>query len=401
MNDNEVFENDDMDSKPTPSDISVPDFGDIPLKTDNLREQQKKDIIKNDETYETELGPNEKNIPVTKERFDNTVKPEDIPIVSSPKDVVEEAKKKYSFHQDENHPIPTKKDIPTKEENVENDDKDKEEAEEIKEIKPNKIDDIKNAISSKFQNKTVSPDSLDEDEDSKEYISRYDTIYSEKNEVEKYTPRTQVAVYEEEIDDEEKKNPIRTIFIILLFLSILLGGIILISQLMGKPIVTIYHLSDDDKRILTEEYSFISATSDYLQDINDLVEKEKEIIDNYVSKDITKETLIENLDNIVQDKQKIKDEYIKLTPVEEEVIETKKLSDKIINNTIAFTEDTIKYLNINSNAKLVGNFNKHVEENNSNIYMYNQYVMSVFKKRNITITYDGINFAMDTTWIDK
>ena len=46
MKDNEVFENDDMDSKPTPSDISVPDFGDIPLKTDNLREQQKKDIKK-------------------------------------------------------------------------------------------------------------------------------------------------------------------------------------------------------------------------------------------------------------------------------------------------------------------------------------------------------------------
>mgnify|MGYP003306370021 CR=1 FL=1 len=55
----------------------------------------------------------------------------------------------------------------------------------------------------------------------------------------------------------------------------------------------------------------------------------------------------------------------------------------------------------NTYFKIVGNFNLHVEENNSNLYMYNQYVISVFKSRNITITYDGVNFAMDTKWLEK
>ena len=83
-----------------------------------------------------------------------------------------------------------------------------------------------------------------------------------------------------------------------------------------------------------------------------------------------------------------------------EVITTKSLSDDIINNTIAYTESAINSIDVQTNAKIVGNFNLHIEENNSNIYMYNQYVISVFESRGIAITYDGVNFAMDTKWLE-
>jgi Tfp pilus assembly major pilin PilA len=187
---------------------------------------------------------------------------------------------------------------------------------------------------------------------------------------------------------------------LMLFASIILGGVVLISQWMDNPPIHFYNLSEEDMDILTEEYEFISDTSKYPKKINKIVDEEKEIIDKYVSNQLTKEQVVEKLTDTLRRKNEIKEDYIELKPKEKEVITTKSLSDDIINNTIAYTESAINSIDVQTNAKIVGNFNLHIEENNSNIYMYNQYVISVFESRGIAITYDGVNFAMDTKWLE-
>lgn len=411
----ELFDEDDFGGEPEdptikgnqPQKIKMPEI-EMSIPLNDMRNLQKRDVISDGELYETELGINEKNILVSNEKFDGKINKDEIPIVPPVKEVIDESKKveaesppkkTYSFQQDENHPIPTKsipseppkiKDISEEETSDSNADE---------EIKEEKKSFFKNILPSK-----MSADDLDEDADSKEYISRHDIIYTEKKDVARYEPPVRSPEYDDDEEDDETsplKNAIAMIFMVLLGIALCVGTYLFVSGGQNVP-GFIYNLTDEDRTILTEEYFFISSTSEYLTEINKLVDDEKQVIDSYVSGIIGEKEAMERLNTSLLAKQNLNSLYVKITPVEKEVIETKKLSDKIFNNTIAYTEDAILSVkNNDSKSRMVANFNTHVEENNSNIYMYNQYVMSVFKKRNITITYDGVNFAMDTKWLDK
>lgn len=392
--------------------VDIPSLG-IPVPVDEqvLRNMQRKDVLSNDELYETELGVNEKNIPVTNEKFENKVKIEDIPIVPSVKEILEkpipEKKEdipmKTSFVQDENHPIPTKKvvDTPPTTEN-------KPMVKDISEDIENNVGEEefeKPKIKKLFERKKdLSVDDLDEDGDSKEYISRHDIIYSERKELEKYSPG--LVIYEENDDEEENesstiKNIIAILFLIIIGFCICWGVYHFVSVEEKVPVIK-YSLTDADREILTEEYFFISNIESYLTTINEIVDDEKQLVDSYVSGLIDKDEALQRAKTTLLSKENLYELYIKIKPTENEVIETKKLSDSIFNNTISYSKSLISDIETSSSkSRMVANFNVHVEDNNSNIYMYNQYVMSVFKKRGITITYDGVKFAMDTKWLDN
>lgn len=410
----ELFDEDDFTGEPEdptikgkqPQKIKMPEI-EMSIPLNDMRNLQKKDVISDDELYETELGINEKNILVSNEKFDRKIDKDEIPIVPPVKKVIDESKnaeseappkKTYSFQQDENHPIPTKA-VPSEPPKIKDISEEHVEDSNVEEVKEEKKPFLKKVLPSK-----VNVEDLDEDADSKEYISRHDIIYTEKREVARYEPPVRSDEYDDDEEDDET-SPIKNI--IAIFFMILLGIVLCIGTYMfisGEKTIPglIYNLSDEDKAILTEEYSFISSTSEYLTEINKIVENERQVIDSYVSGIIGEQEATERLNASLVEKKNLNSLYIKITPTEKEVIETKKLSDKIFNNTIAYTEDVLESIKYSdSKSKMVANFNTHVDENNSNIYMYNQYVMSVFKKRNITITYDGVNFAMDTKWLDN
>lgn len=421
MKDEDIFDDDDLmgqpedptvKKKPSPQ-INMPTVGiSMPVGQDEMRSMQKKDVLSDNEVYETELGINEKNIPVTNEKFDNKVKFEDIPLVPSVQEVInsEQSKKsepevprKSSFVQDESHPIPTKSvpnDIPLKNNGI------KDISEEIQEEDEDEEKEEKVSLKDRFlpRKKELSAEDLDEDADSKEYISRHDIIYTEKKELNMYSPPTVSDEYEDDEEEEETswiKNLIAILVLVILGFGICFGVYQFVSDDEKVPVIK-YSLTEEDRTILTEEYFFISSTEEYLIKINEIVEDERQTIDSYVSGIITEAEAIERLSTSLLAKNNLHKLYVEIKPIEEEVIETKKLSDKIFNNTISYTESAINSLNTDdSKSRIVANFNTHIEENNSNIYMYNQYVMSVFKKRGITITYDGVNFAMDTKWLDN
>lgn len=415
MKDEDIFDDDDLMGQPedptvkkgASPQINVPKMGiSMPVGQDEMRNMQKRDVLSDNEVYETELGINEKNIPVTNEKFDNKVKFEDIPMVPSVQEVINsepkkkepDIPKKSSFVQDENHPIPTKSvptDIPLK---TDNKNMDEEISEEIQEDKP--------SIKDRFlpRKKELSANDLDEDADSKEYISRHDIIYTEKKNLDVYTPPTVSDEYETDDEEEETsviKNIIAILVLVVLGFGICFGVYTFVSDGEKIPVIK-YSLTDEDRTILTEEYFFVSSIEEYLLKINEIVEDERQVVDSFVSGLIDSSEAKERLNTSLLAKKNLHELYINIKPIEEEVIETKKLSDKIFNNTISYTESAIESLEYNdSKSRMVANFNTHIKENNSNIYMYNQYVMSVFKKRGITITYDGVKFAMDTKWLDN
>lgn len=419
MKDDDIFDDDDLmgqpedptvKKKPTPQ-MNIPPTGiSMSIEQEKMRDMQKKDILSDNEVYETELGINEKNVPVTNEKFDNKVKFEDIPLVPSVQEVINSEKtknpepevpKKSSFVQDENHPIPTKaipNDIPLKSNKIEDISDNAEEEDDVEEEKI--------SLKDRFlpRKKELSVDDLDEDSDSKEYISRHDIIYTEKKALDMYSPPKVPEGYDEDDEEEETswvKNLIAILVLVIIGFGICFGVYHFVSGGEKVPVIK-YSLTEEDRTILTEEYFFISSTEEYLIKINELVEDERQVIDRYVSGIITSDEASERLETSLLAKKNLHELYIAIKPIEEEVIETKKLSDKIFNNTISYTESAINSLNYNdSKSRMVANFNTHIEENNSNIYMYNQYVMSIFKKRGITITYDGVNFAMDTKWLDN
>jgi len=416
VKDEDIFDDDELMGQPEDPtikkgvgpQINIPKTGiPMPVGQDEMRNMQKRDVLSDNEVYETELGINEKNIPVTNEKFDNKVKFEDIPMVpsvqevinSEPKNKEAEIPKKSSFVQDENHPIPTKtvpNDIPLKNNGSESED------EEIKED----TSEEKVPLKDRFlpRKKEMSADDLDEDADSKEYISRHDIIYTEKKSLDAYSPPKVSDEYETDDEEEETsiiKNIIAILAIIILGFGICFGVYTFVTD--GKTVPAINQpLREEERTILTEEYFFISSIEEYLLKINEIVEDERQTIDSYVSGLIDSSEAEKRLNTSLLAKKNLYELYINIKPIEEEVIETKKLSDKIFNNTISYTENAIESLKYNdSKSKMVANFNTHISENNSNIYMYNQYVMSVFKKRGITITYNGVTFAMDTKWLDN
>ena len=215
MKDDDIFDDDDLmgqpedptvKKKPTPQ-MNIPPTGiSMSIEQEKMRDMQKKDILSDNEVYETELGINEKNVPVTNEKFDNKVKFEDIPLVPSVQEVINSEKtknpepevpKKSSFVQDENHPIPTKaipNDIPLKSNKIED----------ISDnVEEDDVEEEKISLKDRFlpRKKELSVDDLDEDSDSKEYISRHDIIYTEKKALDMYSPPKVPEGYDE--DDED------------------------------------------------------------------------------------------------------------------------------------------------------------------------------------------------------
>ena len=440
MKDNEDFLEDDLGLPPEPMfetkkkskpsiEIEQPQL-DIPimLNDEQMRQAQKRDIINDTEVYDTELGVNEKNKLVIEEKFRGEIDLPEIDVippakkiiaesasrpVSAPKpnppenieeDVVEEDV--LPFKMDESNPIPLKKKEPVQASAEDNKVSQEETAkakipeptEDPDELDEDEYDDIGYSA---YSDSLVASD-LDEDASSKEYISRYDTIYSDKKGVSVYH-KPDVSVYEEEEEDDTPNHKNTGAIILMVIIGILacLATYLIVTTYSERPAIR-YNLTEEDRTILTEEYMFITKVEEYLIKINEVVEEEKNVVDSYISGLKSKEDTLNEIDTILLKKKNLEALYQAIIPTKTEVIETKRLSDTIFNNTITFTESVRNDIaNDGMKSKIVANFNTHVEGNNSNIYMYNQYVMSVFKKRNINISVNGTSFTMDTTWLNK
>ena len=419
MDEEEVFSEDSFEEvKPnaSPPKIEIPDEVEIPIPNSELhRTLQRGDLINNNETYDTEISVPEGNIPITNEKFRGEILEETPPIIESPQKIIKDSidtkaepprtetkKQPTHFEQDKANPIPIKSggssQVNPKEESLSkvNEESNSEE-QDTADVPPKR----KVSIPKKppIKEKEIVSSDLDEDSDSKEYISRRSIIIGEAKKdsgIQKYKP---TKVYVEEPDT--KDSNLGRVFIIVLILAILVGGIFWgIRSGFFKNQINSFGLSDLDRAILTREYDFISSSREYLETINSAVEEERQILESYVNSGTSNDETIKRLNGILDKKTEAYNDYSKMKPNYEEVAETKRLADKIFENTISYTEEAIESVSKNgSKAKLIANFNVHVDDNNSSIYMYNQYVISVFQKRNIQITYNNTSFSMDTSWL--
>ena len=444
MKDNEDFLEDDLGLPPEPIfetkkknkasiEIEQPQI-DIPivLNDEQMRQAQKRDVINDTEVYDTELGVNEKNKLVIEEKFRGEIDLPEIEVIPSAKKIIADASSRPSvsaskpnppenieedvieedvlpFKLDESNPIPLKKKQPAEVDTGDNKVSQEETAnakipERIETTEPelDEVDeDYDESIGYSAYSDSLVASDLDEDSSQKEYISRYDTIYSDKKGVAVYH-KPDVSVYEEEEEDvPNHKNTGAIILMVIIGILACLATYLFVTTYSERPAIR-YNLTEEDRTILTEEYMFITKVEEYLIAINDIVEEEKNVIDSYISGLKSKEDTLISIETILLKKKNLESLYQAIIPTKTEVIETKRLADTIFNNTIQFTE-SIKSDIVNNEMKsrIVANFNTHVEGNNSNIYMYNQYVMSVFKKRNISISVNGTSFTMDTTWLNK
>lgn len=449
MDEEEIEEETFDDIKPhekTPK-IDIPEESDIPIPNSEVhRSLQRGEILNNNETYDTELSVQEPNISVVKETFRGEEVMEAPPLFKSPKEIIEGAASNppneipkrrpaeppqedvfsepepppppkpekpnapVHFEQDKDNPIPIKAGpSPPVKKDVQVEKAGEDGADDIpEEPPPRKENPLKRMLPPKKptpDNEVIVPADLDEDEDSKEYISRRSIIISEKEKerengraIQKYTKK--VTYVEEEIEEEKEVNWGR-IFLIVLILAVLLGGVFwgIRSGFFENQLNT-FSLSDLDRAILTKEYDFISGARQYLETINSAVDEERQIIESYVNSGISSDDAVTRLNGVLATKKEAYESYSTVQPNYEEVAETKRLADDIFIKTIAHTENAIESISGGeSKARLIANFNAHVDSNNSNIYLYNNYVISVFQKRNIQITYNNTSFSMDTTWL--
>lgn len=429
MSNNNVEKKEDIKVKDVVIDIE------FPLDDESKRKLQKKDLINVNEKYDVELTPHEENIPITSEVFEEEDFSENIDI-AYPKDIVDEVKNKS---------IPLKKPIivedvqEEKTNNITVDDETPQEEEPIlieddivveDDLSSNEQEDteINNNPDDVIEKDTVSEDEqegesvekvdndysdaevnqssiidLDEKIEDKEFISRHEIIFSDYKEskgISLYKPK---KPKKEKTDEEiiKKKNNMAMMFMIILSTIVILGAYILSSN-YEPPNTFKYTIPEEAMEMLTEEYLFITSIEEFLMEINQNVEKERILIDSYVSGSYKKEEIIKELNIILKTKENLKVLYDKIIPIEKEVIETKALSDKMFDNTIETTTTIISKINNDSpRIEIVKSFNEHVDLNNSNIYMYNQYVQSVFRKYNISVVIDGDKFILDTSWLKQ
>jgi len=435
----------------------------FPLDEESKRKLQKKDLINVNEQYDVELDTHEENIPITSEVFKNEEFAENVSI-KFPKDIIKETGnnnrkiplkkpiivdepsqttyspkiepqtvcKSDNPNVNDITPITPVEAVEAVEEDLKNSKNNVKEdslAEMEKDLKiEEKIDDtakidikkeeildhnieednipIDNSSTESIineQNETIDNDykliDLDENLGNKEFISRHDVIFNEKTGLDMYNP---AKIPKKQKSDEEiihKKNNLAMMFMIIVSTIIIIGAYLAFSNY--KPPDTFKsNIPKESIEMLTEEYFFITSIEEFLTETNQNVEKERILIDNYVSGTATKEDTIKNLNIVLKTKENLKVLYDKITPIKDEVVETKRLSDKIFKNTTGITSDILSSINNNkSKVQVVESFNNYVDLNNSNIYMYNQYVQSVFRRYNISVNIDGDKFILDTSWL--
>jgi hypothetical protein len=412
--------------------IDIPVEDEIPIPDEAIhRMLQKGDVIKNNETYDTEAAVQDENVNIITEKFRGEALDEEPPIISSPKDIVKNGSKQTPKEPQKTTNISKSKSIPLKSEPVAEEDdleetpihfeQDKDNPIPIKgnagKAKPKEISNVSKQTSEEAPKKNVSipkkttkkealvPSDLDEDSNSKEYISRHSIIAREAKGMDVYSPPKKTK-YSDGYDEDAGSANWGKIFIIVLAVAIVFGGLFWgVKSGFFKNLVNSYGLSDLEKATLNSEYDFVNATNAYLEDINKLVETESQIIDDYIgNQSIDGAEAIRRLTPILENKNKIYEEYSRMRPTYSEVVETKRIADRIFANTIACTEESIESINnLESKTKIGQNFNNHIDTNNSERNMYIQYYISVFQRRNIEIIYepDGKGIKIDTSWIKK
>lgn len=445
FDDEEIIIDDDLDTPISSSPKTIPNTEDIivedvllevelPLDEESKRKLQKKDLIDIHEQYDVELNPHEENIPITSEVFKDETFVDNVEI-KFPKDIITENESKpksiplkkpiiEETYQNPKIDIPNEPEIISEDSDSINDDIKDFNAEDeytneeeimdehdIEEIEPiSQEEDLVDKGKTETESKTIDDKKeenipnyevtdLDEKIENKEFISRHDAIFSETTGLDTYKPPKPLKQPKTDEEIVQRKNNVAIMFMVILSTFVIIVAYFIFSN-YEPPNAFKTNIPVEAMEMLTEEYFFITSIEEFLIEINENVEKERILIDNYVSGITTKEDTIKDLNVVLKTKENLEVLYEKIMPIENDVIETKKLSNKIFQNTISTTNDIISKINNNEpKVKIVENFNNHVDTNNSNIYMYNQYVQSVFRRYGISVTIDGDKFVLDTSWL--
>lgn len=387
---------------------------DILVDDSTKRKLQKTELLKDDEVYEIEIDSCEPSVPLTKEKFEHleeglqNIEVIDLP---KPKQFIKNEKEvtlSSKVIEEKNIDNPNQKNI----QEVKIDDSSKLNTRE----KTNTVNEEMNALSSYNDLKKTLQQQENHDLNNvktNRNVVQYDSdILTDKNKKKEYITKNEViyngdkglAIYQKKNVKpivKKKNNDILLIPIILVSFVIIVASYFVLDTIKNSKTFN-YNLSEEIRQELTEQYYYTTTVNEYLKQLDELSKRERFLINQYTEKEISRDEILKEMKTILKAKQEMYILHDEHMPSYESVVKTKNLSNNIIETSIQMSNEIVNIIEENGKKILVvETFNQNVEKYNSLVYMYNQYMQTVYREHNIPVYIDNNQIIIESNWMQE